>query len=181
MGFWDDFGDALEEIGEGVWGATKEVAKFTARTGAVVGAGAAIVATGGVAAPLIGGGTYLIGKGLKKMGEDGDDTLESVGGFIKDVGFDGLTGGLFGLGSSVTNSLAAREMARHGGRLTNGAKVFFTANRVIRIGDKFVDIYGKSKEEVEEKIRIYHGQHKGRGISYDSKCPLCNGDFDRLP
>ncbi|MEG7978531.1 MAG: hypothetical protein NY202_01035 [Mollicutes bacterium UO1] len=102
MGFWDELGDVLEEVGEGVWGATKEVAKFTVRTGAVIGAGAAIVATGGVAAPLIGGGTYLIGKGLKKLGEeDGDDDLRGVGNFIEDVGLDGLTGGLFGLGTST--------------------------------------------------------------------------------
>ncbi|MEG7978530.1 MAG: hypothetical protein NY202_01030 [Mollicutes bacterium UO1] len=72
-------------------------------------------------------------------------------------------------------------MARHGGRLTNGAKVFFTVSKVIQIGDKVVEVYGLAKEDVEEKCRVYHGQHKGRGISYDSKCPLCNGDFDRLP
>src|SRR4051812_21268479 len=182
MGFWDELGDGIEGFGKGVWGATKEVAKFTARTGAVVGVGGAIVATGGAAAPLIGGGTYLIGKGLKKLGEeDGDDALRGVGDFIEDVGLDGLTGGLFGLGTSATNSLAAREMARHGGRLTNGAKVFFTASKVIRIGDRVFNIYGKSKEEVGYQISLYHGQHKERGTGYDSRCPMCNGVYDSLP
>lgn len=182
MGFWDEFGDALEEIGEGVWGATKEVAKFTVKTGAVIGAGAAIVSTGGLAAPLIGAGVYAGGKVVKEIAKDCDNEFfEGVGDFVEDVGLDGLTGGLFGLGTSTASSLTAREMFRNGGRITNGAKVFYTINRTIRIGDKIVDIYGKSKNEVEKKIRIYHGYHKGRGNNYDSNCPICNGIFDNLP
>lgn len=162
-GFWDDFGNV-----------TWEVTKFTGRVVAVGTAGAAIVATGGVAAPLIGGGVYLGGKTVKKIAQSCDNEFfEDLGDFVEDVGLDGLTGGL----TKAAGGLAAREIARHGYRMTNGAKLLIESGKVIKIGNKAYSKYNSTVEKIELLARTYHGKHKSR-TNYDSDCPICRGDFD---
>ena len=56
------FLEFLEDVGNVTW----EVTKFSGRVVAVGAAGAAIVSTGGLAAPAIGASVYCIGKSVKK-------------------------------------------------------------------------------------------------------------------
>lgn len=86
-GFWDD-------LGEGLW----EVGKFTGKVVATGAAAGVIVSTGGLAAPAIGGGVWLAGKGVKKFGEANDcKFIEGLGDFVEDVGIGGVTGGVMGV------------------------------------------------------------------------------------
>jgi hypothetical protein len=140
-------------------------------------AGAAIVSTGGMAAPLIGAGVYAGGKIIKEAAKDcNSEFFQGVGDFVEDVGIDGLTGGLFSLGTKTAGSLAAREIARHGRKVTNGARVLIRAGKTVKIGKKVYDIYDHTMNEIEYYATIYHGSHKSRA-SYDSDCPICRGDL----
>jgi len=37
----------------------------------------------------------------------------------------------------------------------------------------------KSKQALEGFASFYHGTHKGKGVDYESECPICNGNFDK--
>nr|CAG8456282.1 2746_t:CDS:1 [Entrophospora candida] len=174
MGFWDDVGEVFEAVG----GATWEVTKFTGKVVATGAAATAIISTGGLAAPVIGAGVWLGGKAVEEIGRDCDcEFVEGLGDFIGDVGFDGLTGGLIGAGTKAAGHLAAREIARNGRKMTNGAKVLINTGRAIKIGGDIYNTYGNTKEEIEYHARVYHGAHKGTGRSYDGDCPICRGDL----
>ncbi len=83
MGFWNDFGDALEIT----WEATKEVAKFAGKITVSTATAGAIVSTVGLAAPLIGSAVLASGKIVEEIGKDCDcEFVEGLGNFIEDVG-----------------------------------------------------------------------------------------------
>ncbi|KAG9293133.1 hypothetical protein G9A89_016495 [Geosiphon pyriformis] len=134
----------------GFWGGVWEVVKFGGRVVVVGTAGAVIVSTGGLAAPIIGVGVYAGGKAVKKVGEKCDcKFIEEVGDFVEDVGLDGLTGGIFNLGTQTAGKLAAREIARHGRRMTNGAKLLIKIGQTIKIGSKVYKVCNNNLEEIE--------------------------------
>jgi hypothetical protein len=173
MGFWDEFEDLMEDVGNVTW----EVTKFAGKVATVGAAGATIAATGGLAAPLIGASVYVGGKVVKKIGEECDcKFVEGLGDFVEDVGLDGLTGGAFSLGTKACGYLAAKEIAIHGRKMTYSAKVLIGAGKAIKIGSKVYDIYDHTKEEIEACAIAYHGAHKRR-TSYKSNCPICRGDL----
>ncbi|MCE8163749.1 MAG: hypothetical protein I3273_05810 [Candidatus Moeniiplasma glomeromycotorum] len=161
MGFW-----------RGVW----EVTKFTGKVAVVGTVGAAIVSTGGLAAPLIGGGTYLVGKGIKEIAkEEESEFWEGAGDLIEDIGLDGLTGGLFNLGTQTAGHLAAKEIAKNGRKMTNGTKLLIRTGQTIKIGKRVYKVCDKNLEDVKHALYFYHGLHKDKGSSYDSDCPICRG------
>jgi hypothetical protein len=162
----------------GFWGGAWEVTKFAGKVAAIGTAGAVIVATGGAAAPLIGAGVYASGKIVKKIGEECDcEFIENLGDFTEDVGIDALTGGLVNFGTQTAGHLAAREIAKNGRRMTTGARILIKTGQTIKIGGKLYTFYEETKEQIECIARIYHGDHKGDGINYDSNCPICKGVF----
>ncbi|KAG9293127.1 hypothetical protein G9A89_016489 [Geosiphon pyriformis] len=155
-----------------------EVVKFGGRVVIVGTAGAVIVSTGGLAAPIIGVGVYAGGKAVKKIGEKCDcGFIEEVGDFVEDVGLDGLTGGLLNAGTQTAVRLTARGIARHGRRIIKGAKLLIKIGQTIKIGSKVYRVCNDNLDEIERVVRYYHGHHKGEGRSYDSDCPICQKDI----
>ncbi|CAG8724382.1 uncharacterized protein OCT59_023984 [Rhizophagus irregularis] len=158
----------------GFWRGVGEVLKFTGKVAVVGTVGGLIVSTGGLAAPLIGGGTYFIGKGIKEIAkEEGSEFWEGTGDLIEDIGLDGLTGGLFNFGTQTAGHLAAREIARNGRKMTNGAKILIRVGQTIKIGKRVYEVCDKNLEDVKYALYFYHGLHKEKGNSYDSDCPIC--------
>ncbi|CAG8480759.1 7484_t:CDS:2 [Funneliformis mosseae] len=101
------------------------------------------IASGGITAPLIGSGAYLIGKGIKEISkEDGNEFLEGVGDYVENIGH-GLTGGLFGLGTSTA-----------GQRKTTTAKCLLRTVNTMIATDKEVLVMIVTAPYVEEIVKI---------------------------
>ncbi|RIA81065.1 hypothetical protein C1645_837570 [Glomus cerebriforme] len=112
-------------------------------------AGAAIIATGGMATPVIGDLVYGDGKLIKTAAYEYDDEFfEVVGDFIEDVGIDSLTSGLFSLRIQTAGLLAAKEIAQNG-RISHSFNLGCIAI-------------------------AHHANNKCMEISYND-CPICEG------
>lgn len=177
-GFWDD-----------VWEVTKFTGKFVA-TGAI---GAAIVATGPFAIPLgaaVAAEGYCIKKASEGAAEEGvideDGWVRGVTEFAGDTvmggGIGGITGGLVGTGSKSWASKGANAAFREGVRTagTNGSKVLLNAWIYTKAAQVGYDLGSKGKSSMEGFCHYFHSRHKGNGVSYDSECPICNGNFNKF-
>ncbi|CAG8575501.1 9231_t:CDS:2 [Acaulospora morrowiae] len=115
-----------------------EVAKFAGKATVTTAAGASIVATGGLAAPLIGASFYVVGKLVKGISKDYDNKiLENVGDLVEDVGINSVTGGIFSLGTGIQ---AVKEIVNHGQEVVDGVKVIINASETIQVGGKVYEL-----------------------------------------
>ncbi len=126
-----------------------EVCKFGGKIFVMRSASMTIVVTSGLSAPLIGASLYVSGKVLEQRGKmDGNKFVESVGNFIKDVGFATLTGGvlgtvsnsLFSRGTKIIGSQAARKISGHEGKITEIAKYLINAGKGVSYVQKGYEI-----------------------------------------
>ncbi|RIA90623.1 hypothetical protein C1645_737758 [Glomus cerebriforme] len=139
---------------------------------AVETAGAAIIATSGMAAPVIGGLVYGGGKLRYDMEliKDWISLLEVIKTAAKEC-IDGLTGGLFSLGTQTAGHLAAKKIAQNGRRMTDEAIALISPGKTTKIRKITYDIYGETKEAIESVAVAHHASHKCMEISYDNDCP----------
>ncbi|CAG8553831.1 12882_t:CDS:1, partial [Acaulospora morrowiae] len=150
-----------------------EIAKFAGKATLTTVAGASVVATGGLAAPLIGISVYAGGKIVKEISKDcHNKILENVGDIIEDIGIDGITSGLFSLGTKVFCYHAVQEVTSHGQEMIDDVKVMINTGEAIQVGSEVYDVYEENKDEIECLFTYYHDTHKIK-TSFDDKCPIC--------
>jgi len=170
-----DVGKALGRVGSGAL----EVVKFGGKVAGGMVVGGAIVATGGAAAPFIGAGVATSGYFFKKAAEQDDCP---VVGYLADIAMGGGTGvvGSAVVGKAVSNSLASKgaDLALNSA-LSNGSEELLRVWMYTKAAQTGYHLGGKTKQTLEGFASFYHGAHKGRGIEYESECPICNGNFDK--
>jgi hypothetical protein len=183
-GFWDELnrgeiGKAFDEISDQIGPAVLETTKFVGKVAGGMAVGGAIVATGGAAAPLIGAGVATSGYFFKKAAEQDDCP---VVGYLADVAMGGGTGvvGSAVVGKAVSSSLASKgaDLALNSA-LSNGSEELLRVWMYTKAAQTGYHLGSKSKQVLEGFANFYHGAHKGRGIEYESECPICNGNFDK--
>lgn len=146
--------------------AWKTVGKITISTVGAV----SIVATGGAAAPIVGTGIALAagGKVVKEIGKERDNEfLEWIGDTAMGTGIGTIGGSVAGVGSS---SLASHigNSAKAGGSVVSGT---------MKTAYGTYELYDKAKDMTEYGLRRDHIKHREKGISYDSDCPVCKGEW----
>lgn len=181
-GFWD----FAEKFMDGA----AEVVKFGGKVVVAGSTAALVVSTAGAAAPvvapLVGAGLYAGGSAVKKglkNAPDGlmKDALNYSCDVTKDTGISSITGGLFGVASNSLASQTSSSVFNTGIRTagTNGSAVLLKTWMYTKAAQIGYDLGSKGKIAAEGFFRYFHGQHKDRGIGYDSECPICNGNFDK--
>jgi hypothetical protein len=136
MGFFDDLLDVGVFFGK------------IALTGA-----AAVIATAGTAAPLVGAGMWAGGKVVEEVGKETDcQFLRAVGSFTKDTGFGSLTGAV------LADPNFINKLAEAG--IKGASKTKMTFEWMER---------GIALNEAKE-----HFEHKENGVSYKRNCSVCN-------
>ena len=174
-GFWDD-------LGEGLW----EVGKFTTKVVVSGAAAGAVISTGGVAAPILGGTLWATGEWAKDALEGQEGGGAEFTRFVADTmsmtGSGSVFGSALGTSSKSLASKASKSAYDAGIRTagTNGSKVLLDAWIYTKMAQEGYSLGGKGKNAMEAFCHYYHGKHKSNGLSYDSECPICNGHFDNF-
>ncbi|CAG8546780.1 2041_t:CDS:10 [Gigaspora rosea] len=107
---------------------------------------------------------YAGGKVVQEIRKECNcEFFENLRDFTEDIGLNGLTGGLFNLGTQIAGHLAAREIARHGRKMINDAKVLIRVDQTIKVGSKVYATYEDTKEKIGYIVSTCHGHHKARG------------------
>jgi hypothetical protein len=183
------YGPGNSQSSETAGSVLKVALKTTVST---VAAGALVAATGGVGAIAIGGLVAAEGYCIKKASENSDnEAVRAIGGFVGDLAFDTgigtVTGGAFGtatssLASQGTKSIghqAAREIAKNGRQMTEGARLLISCGKTLaELANDLRAIekaYGVCSDAYEIVAHNYHGKHKDEGYGYKSDCPVCKG------
>lgn len=149
----------------------------------------------------VGGGVWYGSKKIREGLEDAPDgafaeTLKVVFDGTKDGGKSaGISGAAnFAIGQASTSLVsrgtqaighrAAYEIASHGRRITNGARVLMRTGKVISFGQGLYEAYNQVADDckdLDHAIKVacayFHGKHRDQGRYYDSECPVCKGDI----
>ncbi|CAI2189394.1 10379_t:CDS:1 [Funneliformis geosporum] len=150
-----------------------------------------IIASGGATVPLLlatGATGYAAGKITKEIAKANDSEFwEWVGDTISDTGVGVFTGGVIGTdvigkGSKSLASAFADNALKKGMRVasTNSCKVLINTwayTKMVQCGYK---VCGNGKKAWEALFNLLHNKHKEEGINYESECPVCNGNLDKI-
>lgn len=149
-----------------------------------VGKTAATIATGivlGPAAIPVGAAVWGVNKVVQETCDDED--VKKIFGTLGDIGcgvaLGSIGGEILGAAAEGIGSQAAREIARNGGRMTNGAKVLMRTEKVVSVLGEACEAYQDAKDDYDNYYKpiaelIKHQEHRRKGIKYQYDCEVCN-------
>ena len=138
-----------------------------------VGKTVATVATGVVLGPAaipVGAAVWGANKIVQETCDDED--FKKFFGTIGDIGGGAALGAVGGEIVNGLGGLAAKEMVRNSGRVTNGVKVLTNLQEAASIGSELYDgAYAVFEIRSDIEKHLYH---QAQGVNYQRDCKICS-------